>query len=103
MYPGAGTWALDEEKLFEVLYFREDMPLMPNSWDVDFSGVPIPATVFDRTGEAERIIYARSEREFQGENIPMLCDKTSVLMRHSYHRCDATYRPHRSCYSRCTV
>lgn len=67
MYPGAGTWAKDEERLFEILFLRQDIPLLPTHWDVDFRGVPISEATFQTSDELPPIVYAHSKKEFQGE------------------------------------
>ncbi|KAI5463807.1 hypothetical protein BGZ63DRAFT_353390 [Mariannaea sp. PMI_226] len=63
-YPGAGNWAPDEERLFEILYLRQDLPMLPSTWDCDFRGVPMPEAMFQTSEEFAPIIYAHS-KEFQ--------------------------------------
>lgn len=65
-YPGASTWAKDEERLFEVLFLRQDLPLLPAHWDVDFRGVPMVDSIFQTSDEFPPIVYAHSTKEFQG-------------------------------------
>ena len=67
LYPGASTWADDEERLFEVLFQRQDVPLLPSHWEFDFRGVPMSETVFDTSNSHPPAIYGHSEKEFQGE------------------------------------
>lgn len=69
-YPGAKSWAPDEERLFETLFRRQDLPMLPPNWDVDFSGVPISDMIFDTSEECPAIIFAHS-REFQGMCTPV--------------------------------
>ncbi|POR31446.1 Uncharacterized protein TPAR_08346 [Tolypocladium paradoxum] len=64
-YPGASTWARDEERLFEVLFLRQDLPLLPAHWDVDFRGVPMVDSIFQTSDEFPPIVYAHSAKEFQ--------------------------------------
>ncbi|KAF5602916.1 hypothetical protein FPCIR_1628 [Fusarium pseudocircinatum] len=59
-YPGASTWAPAEERLFEILYMRQDLPMLPSTWDVDLRGVPISDIVFQTSDEFPPIIYAHS-------------------------------------------
>ncbi|KAM0344262.1 hypothetical protein ACHAPU_007788 [Fusarium lateritium] len=60
-YPGASSWAPAEERLFEILFMRQDLPMLPTTWDVDLRGVPIPDVVFKTTTEFPPIIYAHSK------------------------------------------
>ncbi|PNY24933.1 Uncharacterized protein TCAP_05123 [Tolypocladium capitatum] len=64
-YPGASTWARDEERLFEVLFLRQDLPLLPAHWDVDFRGVPMVDSIFQTSDEFPPVVYAHSTKEFQ--------------------------------------
>ncbi|KAF5696077.1 hypothetical protein FGLOB1_13793 [Fusarium globosum] len=59
-YPGASTWAPAEERLFEILYMRQDLPMLPTTWDVDLRGVPISDIVFQTSDEFPPIIYGHS-------------------------------------------
>ncbi|KEY74279.1 hypothetical protein S7711_00437 [Stachybotrys chartarum IBT 7711] len=47
LFPDASTWAPDEERLFETLFFRAHRSLLPSHWALDFRGVPMGDTVFD--------------------------------------------------------
>lgn len=68
LYPGAETWAPDEERLFEVLYLREELAILPSHWNLDFCGVPMATSVFASSEEVTPIVFAHStEREFHGE------------------------------------
>ncbi|KAF4496010.1 hypothetical protein FAGAP_7843 [Fusarium agapanthi] len=60
-YPGASTWAPAEERLFEILYMRQDLPMLPTTWDVDLRGVPISDIVFQTSDDFPPIIYAHSK------------------------------------------
>ncbi|KAF4994456.1 hypothetical protein FGRMN_5786 [Fusarium graminum] len=60
-YPGASSWAPAEERLFEILFMRQDLPMLPTTWDVDLRGVPISDVVFKTTEEFPPIIYAHSK------------------------------------------
>ncbi|OAQ68913.1 hypothetical protein VFPPC_13756 [Pochonia chlamydosporia 170] len=65
-YPGASTWAEEEEQLFEILFKRGDIPLVPAHWDVDFRGIPVVESIFSTTDDMPPIIYSRStDKEFQ--------------------------------------
>ncbi|KAG5773219.1 hypothetical protein H9Q69_005269 [Fusarium xylarioides] len=59
-YPWASTWAPAEERLFEILYMRQDLPMLPTTWDVDLRGVPISDIVFQTSDDFPPIIYAHS-------------------------------------------
>ncbi|KAK7427432.1 hypothetical protein QQZ08_006038 [Neonectria magnoliae] len=60
-FPGASGWAPAEARLFEILYMRQDLPMLPRTWDIDFSGVPISDVVFETSEEFPPIIYAHSK------------------------------------------
>lgn len=67
-YPGASTWADEEEKLFEILFQRADIPLLPAHWHVDFRGIPVVDSIFSAGDGVPSIIYSRSmKKEFQGK------------------------------------
>ncbi|KAM4060377.1 hypothetical protein HRG_002053 [Hirsutella rhossiliensis] len=59
LYPGASTWAPDEDRLFEILFLRQELPLLPSNWTMDFRGVPMTDTIFQTSDEYPRIVYAR--------------------------------------------
>ncbi|UNI13466.1 hypothetical protein JDV02_000209 [Purpureocillium takamizusanense] len=65
LYPGASTWAAPEEKLFEILFLRQDLPMLPAHWDVDFRGVPMADSVFQTSNDYSPIIYSHSSKEFR--------------------------------------
>ncbi|KAH6996089.1 hypothetical protein BKA56DRAFT_725995 [Ilyonectria sp. MPI-CAGE-AT-0026] len=60
-YPGASSWAPDEERLFEILYMRQDLPMLPPTWDIDLSVVPISDILFQTSDEYPPIIYAHAK------------------------------------------
>ncbi|KAK5987924.1 hypothetical protein PT974_12060 [Cladobotryum mycophilum] len=64
LYPGASTWARDEERLFEILYLRQELPILPSFWGIDFRGIPISERCFSTDQWAKPIIYAHC-REFR--------------------------------------
>ncbi|GAO15695.1 hypothetical protein UVI_02018920 [Ustilaginoidea virens] len=65
-YPGASTWAEDEEHLFEILFQRGERPILPGHWDVDFRGIPVVDTVFQTDNDGlPPVVYARSGKDFQ--------------------------------------
>jgi hypothetical protein len=67
-YPGASSWAAEEERLFEILFQRATTPLLPAHWDVDFRGIPVIDSIFAPNDETQPIIYSRSpKKEFQGK------------------------------------
>lgn len=65
-YPGASGWAPAEERLFEILFTRQDLPMLPSNWDIDFSTVPMPETVFQTSNDYPPIVYAH-QKEFRGK------------------------------------
>ncbi|KAH7150115.1 hypothetical protein B0J13DRAFT_283972 [Dactylonectria estremocensis] len=78
-YPGASGWAAAEEHLFEVLYLRQDLPMLPKTWDIDFSGVPMSDIVFQTSGKFPPIIYAHG-KDFRGTMALLrLVDLTSTV------------------------
>lgn len=67
-YPGASTWAEEEVHLFEILFQRAEIPLLPAHWDVDFRGIPVVDSIFQEEDDGPPpIIYSRSTKEFQGK------------------------------------
>ncbi|PHH69787.1 hypothetical protein CDD80_6498 [Ophiocordyceps camponoti-rufipedis] len=64
-YPGAEDWAPDEERLFTILFSRQERPLLPAHWDIDFRDIPVPPSVFGLTPTYRPIIFAHSHKEFQ--------------------------------------
>ncbi|EGX90771.1 hypothetical protein CCM_07191 [Cordyceps militaris CM01] len=62
-YPGASTWAPDEERLFELLFFRQALPILPSHWELDLSAVPIAEVNFAGIDDPEKrpIVYAHSK------------------------------------------
>ncbi|KAF4450905.1 hypothetical protein F53441_6044 [Fusarium austroafricanum] len=60
-YPGASSWAPAEERLFEILFMRQDLPMLPTTWDVDLRGIPISDVVFKTSDEFPPIVYAHSK------------------------------------------
>jgi hypothetical protein len=75
LFPEASTWAPDEERLFETLFFRAHRPLLPSHWALDFRGVPMGDTVFDNVEEDTAVIRAHGN-EFNGKSITSRCSGT---------------------------
>jgi hypothetical protein len=71
-YPGAKDWARDEERLFEILFSRQDLPMMPSHWSIDFRGVPLTERVFETSRQYPPIVYACEKNgmtDFAGEAV----------------------------------
>ncbi|KAG6015082.1 hypothetical protein E4U43_005770 [Claviceps pusilla] len=67
-YPGASTWAPDEEQLFEILFQRAERPILPGHWELDFRGIPMLDTVFSMNDDGDdrrSIVRSRSGKDFQ--------------------------------------
>ncbi|KAF7544223.1 hypothetical protein G7046_g9831 [Stylonectria norvegica] len=78
-FPGASSWAPDEERLFEIMFLRQDLPMLPPNWDMDFCGVPISDHIFQTSEENPAIIYAHA-KEFRATMALMrLIDLTSEV------------------------
>lgn len=90
-YPGASSWAPAEERLFEILFMRQDLPMLPTTWDVDLRGVPISDVVFKTTDEFPPIIYAHS-KDFRGKFHPNTKVHTYTTL--TVHSNDGSYSPH---------
>jgi hypothetical protein len=90
-YPGASSWAPAEERLFEILYMRQDLPMLPTTWDVDLRGVPISDIVFQTSDEFPPIIYAHS-KDFRGMFI--LTSWIMLLTVYSNNGSYSSHRPH---------
>lgn len=67
LYPAASTWAAAEERLFEILFLRQCLPLLPSHWAMDFRGLPMPGSVFRKLDDYPPVVYPHSPREFRGE------------------------------------
>ncbi|KAK0391303.1 hypothetical protein NLU13_0804 [Sarocladium strictum] len=61
-FSGASHWAPAEERLFELLFMREHLALMPRHWGYDFQGVPFQDHVFSTSPQNPPIIYAHSRK-----------------------------------------
>lgn len=68
-YLGGLEWAKAEEQLFEILFLRQDIPLLPLHWEVDFRGVPISGDCFCCKKGENPIIYAHTST-FLGQRLP---------------------------------
>jgi hypothetical protein len=65
IYLGGLEWARPEEQLFEILFLRQEIPLLPLHWEVDFRGVPISGDCFCYRKGVKPIVYAHAST-FQG-------------------------------------
>lgn len=77
LYPGSKNWAKDEERLFEILYLRQDLPMLPSHWTIDFRGFPIPEDIFETSEEHKPIVYAHSKngsKDHTGKRIRLILD-----------------------------
>ena len=90
-YPGASSWAPAEERLFEILYMRQDLPMLPTTWDVDLRGVPISDIVFQTSDDFPPIIYAHS-KDFRGMFVLILW--SILLTLYSNNRPYSSHGPH---------
>ncbi|MBE3042386.1 hypothetical protein IMZ48_07360 [Candidatus Bathyarchaeota archaeon] len=67
LFPANESWAPDEERLFELLFMRQYSPLMPQDWETDFRGIPLPDILF-RTSEVHKpVVYSHLDWHFRGE------------------------------------
>lgn len=64
-YLGSLQWAEQEERLFEILFLRQEIPLLPPHWEVDFRGVPISGDCFCWTKGVKPVVYAHTN-DFRG-------------------------------------
>lgn len=67
-YLGRLEWAKAEDQLFEILFLRQDIPLLPLHWEVDFRGVPISGDCFCCKKGENPIIYAHTST-FLGQRL----------------------------------
>ncbi|OAQ97055.1 hypothetical protein LLEC1_04790 [Akanthomyces lecanii] len=77
-YPGASTWAPDEARLFELLFFRQELAMLPSHWSVDLRGVPISSVNF-ATGENQPIIYAHGKEFLATTALVRLIELTASI------------------------
>ncbi|KAL7787489.1 hypothetical protein V8C37DRAFT_404832 [Trichoderma ceciliae] len=59
-YLGSLQWAKQEEQLFEILFLRQEIPILPLHWEVDFRGVPISGDCFCLKKGVKPIVYAHT-------------------------------------------
>lgn len=55
-----------EERLFEILFLRQEIPLLPLHWGVDFRAVPMSGDLFCWKTGMKPIVYAHTSG-FRGE------------------------------------
>jgi hypothetical protein len=70
-YPGAKDWARDEERLFEILFSRQDLPMMPSHWSLDFRTFPLTERVFETSKVRPPVVYAHGKNgvtDFTGKS-----------------------------------
>ncbi|KAL7924247.1 hypothetical protein ACQKWADRAFT_319739 [Trichoderma austrokoningii] len=78
-YLGRLEWAKGEEKLFEILFLRQDIPLLPLHWEVDFRGVPISGDCFCYKKGDNPIIYAHRSTFLATTALTRLIDLTAYV------------------------
>ncbi|KAL7799387.1 hypothetical protein V8C43DRAFT_313411 [Trichoderma afarasin] len=59
-YLGSQRWNGLEERLFEILFLRQEIPLLPLHWEVDFRGVPVSGDLFCWREGVKPIVYAHA-------------------------------------------
>ncbi|KAJ4858675.1 hypothetical protein T069G_06942 [Trichoderma breve] len=59
-YLGSQRWNELEERLFEILFLRQEIPLLPLHWEVDFRGVPVSGDLFCWREGVKPIVYAHT-------------------------------------------
>lgn len=59
-YLGSQRWNRLEERLFEILFLRQEIPLLPLHWEVDFRGVPVSGDLFCWKKGVKPIVYAHA-------------------------------------------
>ncbi|KAH6895780.1 hypothetical protein B0T10DRAFT_225346 [Thelonectria olida] len=82
-FPGASSWAPDEERLFEILYLRQDLPMLPPTWDYDLSDVPISDAIFQTSEQFPPIIYAH-DKDFRATMALMRMIDLTAKVRSSF-------------------
>ncbi|CAI6090101.1 hypothetical protein V2G26_006424 [Clonostachys chloroleuca] len=60
-FPGAKEWAREEERLFEIFYLRQDIPILPPHWSIDLRGFPLTDHIFQTSKDYPPVIYSHSE------------------------------------------
>ncbi|KAL6827344.1 hypothetical protein J3E69DRAFT_380469 [Trichoderma sp. SZMC 28015] len=60
-YLGSQRWNRLEERLFEILFLRQEIPLLPLHWEVDFRGVPVSGSLFCWREGVKPIVYAHTD------------------------------------------
>ncbi|UKZ59607.1 uncharacterized protein TrAtP1_000908 [Trichoderma atroviride] len=78
-YLGRLEWAKGEEQLFEILFLRQDIPLLPLHWEVDFRGIPISGDCFCCKKGENPIIYAHTSTFLATTALTRLIDLTACV------------------------
>ncbi|KAL7946479.1 hypothetical protein V8C42DRAFT_37349 [Trichoderma barbatum] len=63
-YLAGQQWHELEERLYEILFLRQEIPLLPLHWEVDFRGVPISGDCFCWKKGVKPIVYEHT-KEFR--------------------------------------
>ncbi|KAL7932745.1 hypothetical protein V8C35DRAFT_322933 [Trichoderma chlorosporum] len=59
-YRGERHWNQLEERLFEILFLRQEISLLPLHWELDFRGIPVSGDLFCWQKGVKPIVYART-------------------------------------------
>ncbi|OAA77001.1 hypothetical protein LEL_06685 [Akanthomyces lecanii RCEF 1005] len=77
-YPGARTWAPDEARLFELLFFRQELAILPSHWGIDLRGVPISSVNF-ANAENQPVVYAHGKEFLATTALVRLIELTASI------------------------
>ncbi|KAH0493910.1 hypothetical protein TgHK011_000553 [Trichoderma gracile] len=58
-------WAPLEEQLFEILFLRQEIPLLPSYWEEYFPTVPMPEACYCWRSDTNPVVYAHTDNTFR--------------------------------------
>ncbi|PTB62911.1 hypothetical protein BBK36DRAFT_1097870, partial [Trichoderma citrinoviride] len=58
-------WAPLEERLFEILFLRQEIPLLPSYWEGYFPTVPMPEACYCWRKDMNPVVYAHANNTFR--------------------------------------
>ncbi|KAL6855808.1 hypothetical protein J3F83DRAFT_457740 [Trichoderma novae-zelandiae] len=58
-------WAPLEERLFEILFLRQEIPLLPGYWEEYFLAIPMPEACYCWSKDMNPVVYAHADNAFR--------------------------------------
>jgi hypothetical protein len=73
-------WAPLEERLFEILFLRQEIPLLPSYWEEYFLPFPMPEACYCWRKDMNPVVYAHANNTFRGGKNPSLSCLTCIAV-----------------------